>query len=184
VHEATVPEGASLVNVGAWNEHPLLMEAIWAKIEAQLDGGEACLLGSRHSPRLVCGDGGAEEEDKDMEWADAIAQSELPEGSRQVVQLHEHSVLLIHQQGRIYAIASACPHMRLPLKGGKVSDGTIVCPWHHSAFGLGTGDVQEWSPWPPAVGKLLGKLSRERALPVFPTKVEDGRIWVGMGDGS
>lgn len=119
-----------------------------------------------------------------MEWVDTIAQSELPQGSRQVVQLHEHSILLIHEEGRIYAVASACPHMRLPLKGGKVSDGTIVCPWHHSAFDLETGDVQEWSPWPPAVGKLLGRISREKALPVLPTKVEDGRIWVGMGDAS
>jgi hypothetical protein len=36
-----VPEGASLVNMGAWDGHLLLIEAIRAKIEAQLDGGEA-----------------------------------------------------------------------------------------------------------------------------------------------
>ena len=117
-----------------------------------------------------------------MEWIDAIAQSELPEGSRQVVRLGEHSILLIHEQGQIHALASACPHMRLPLKGGQVEEGTIVCPWHHSAFDLATGDVQEWSPWPPAVGKLLGKVSREKALPVFPIKVENGRVWVGVDD--
>lgn len=41
VNQARVPEGASLVNMGAWNDHPLAIEAIRRKIEAQLDGREA-----------------------------------------------------------------------------------------------------------------------------------------------
>ena len=115
-----------------------------------------------------------------MEWVKALAQDELPAGERQVVKIRERSILLINEGDEIYAIASACPHMRLPLKGGKVEEGTIVCPWHHSAFDLQTGDVKDWSPWPPAVGKMLGALRREHALPVFVTKVEDGAIWVGI----
>ena len=115
-----------------------------------------------------------------MEWHKALAQDELPAGERQVVKVKEQSILLIHEGSEMYAIASACPHMRLPLKGGKVEEGTIVCPWHHSAFDLHTGGVQAWSPWPPAVGKMLGALSREKALPIYPTKVEDGAIWVGI----
>jgi sirohydrochlorin ferrochelatase len=38
VSQARVPEGASLINMGAWNDHPLAIEAIRRKIEAQLDG--------------------------------------------------------------------------------------------------------------------------------------------------
>jgi nitrite reductase/ring-hydroxylating ferredoxin subunit len=113
-----------------------------------------------------------------MNWFAAILENELAEGARQVVKVGGHAILLTHHDGRIYATASACPHMRLPLKGGKIGGYTIVCPWHQSAFDLETGDVKEWSPWPPAVGRMLGALSREKALPVFPTKVEDGRIWV------
>ncbi len=115
-----------------------------------------------------------------MNWIEALREGELPEGERKVVKIGEHAVLLIHHEGRIYATASACPHMRLPLKGAKVEDGTIVCPWHHSAFDLRTGDVKDWSPWPPAVGRLLGALSREKALSVFPVKVEEGSIWIGF----
>jgi nitrite reductase/ring-hydroxylating ferredoxin subunit len=118
-----------------------------------------------------------------VEWVDAIAQSDLPDGSREVVQLGEHSILLIHEGDRIYAIASACPHMGAPLEKGTITDGTIVCYRHHSAFDLETGNVQEWSPWPPVVGPLvLSQMSRKKVLPVYPTKVEDGRIWVNLSD--
>ena len=41
VNQARVPEGASLINMGAWNDHPLAIEAIRSKIDAQLDGGAA-----------------------------------------------------------------------------------------------------------------------------------------------
>ena len=117
-----------------------------------------------------------------MNWIQALATSELPEGERQVVQLGERSILLIHHQGQVYALASRCPHMRLPLKGAKIEGYTLTCPWHHSAFDLRTGDVMAWSPWPPAVGRMLGTLSREKALPLYPTKVEEGSIWVGFED--
>jgi len=116
-----------------------------------------------------------------MNWVKALLQDELLEGERRVVKIGERSILLIHHKGQVYAMESACPHMRLPLKGGKLTEnGAIVCPWHHSAFDLRSGDVKEWSPWPPGVGRMLGAISREKALPVFPTKVEEGSIWVGL----
>jgi nitrite reductase/ring-hydroxylating ferredoxin subunit len=116
-----------------------------------------------------------------MNWVKVLPQDELPEGERRVVKIGERSILLIHHESQIYATESACPHMRLPLKRGNLTeDGAIVCPWHHSAFDLRTGDVKEWSPWPPGVGRMLGAISREKALPVFPTKVEEGSIWVGL----
>jgi len=98
-----------------------------------------------------------------------------------VVKIGERSMLLIHHEDQIYAMGSACPHMRLPLKGGKLTeDGAIVCPWHHSAFDLCTGDVKDWSPWPPGVGRMLGAISREKVLLVFPTRVEEDNIWVAF----
>ena len=115
-----------------------------------------------------------------MTWFRTLSKDELSEGERQVVRVGAHDLLLICHDGQIYAVARACPHMRLPLKGGKVDDHTITCPWHHSAFDLKTGDVKEWSPWPPAVGRMLGTLSREKALPIFQTKIEDGQIWIDL----
>lgn len=115
-----------------------------------------------------------------MEWFRTIPEEELGEGERQVFQVGEHSILLIRHDGEVYAIGSACPHMRLPLKGAKIHDHTLTCPWHHSAFDLESGDVMDWSPWPPGVGRVLGTLSREKALPIYASKVEDGSIWVAI----
>jgi nitrite reductase/ring-hydroxylating ferredoxin subunit len=114
-----------------------------------------------------------------MPWIKVLSAGKLPEGSRQVVDANNRSVLLIHHNGRLYAIASACPHMRFPLRFGRVTDdGGIICPFHHSAFDLASGDVKEWSPWPPLIGPILANVSREKTLLTYPVKVENGEIFV------
>ena len=117
-----------------------------------------------------------------MTWIKTIPETDLPNGERAVIEAGGRSILLIHSDGAIYATESRCPHMRLPLKGATVEGSTLTCPWHHSAFDLRTGDVQAWSPWPPAVGKMLGALRREQALTVYPVKVEEAAIWVQVPD--
>jgi nitrite reductase/ring-hydroxylating ferredoxin subunit len=88
-------------------------------------------------------------------------------------------VLLINREGEIHAVGNRCPHMQAKLINGEVTEeGVIVCPRHHSVFDLETGAVQEWVPWPPVVGRALAAISQENALAVFPTKIENGSIWV------
>jgi nitrite reductase/ring-hydroxylating ferredoxin subunit len=116
-----------------------------------------------------------------MKWTQVLEETRLPEGAREVVDVEGESVLLVRHQGQLYAVAARCPHMGAPLKNGHITeDGFLVCPWHRSAFHLRTGDVASWTPWPPGVGRVLGALRREHALPVFPVKVEAGRVWVGV----
>lgn len=105
--------------------------------------------------------------------------TDVPENVRKVVDVGEYKVLVIHSEGKFFAVDNQCPHLKLPLKNGKLTDdGGIICPFHHSAFDVETGDVKEWSPWPPLVGKALGSLAREKALPIFDTEVIDGWLWV------
>ena len=116
-----------------------------------------------------------------MTWTTALAASELAPGTRQVVKLAERSLLLIEASGKIYAVDSICPHLKLSLKKGKITaDGALVCPWHRSEFDLETGSVNKWCPFPPVVGTVLGKISSEKTLPVFPTKIEGGQILVDL----
>jgi nitrite reductase/ring-hydroxylating ferredoxin subunit len=117
-----------------------------------------------------------------MAWIKALEAEALPEGERREVELHDHKILLIHHEGEIYAIRNACPHMGSGFQKGEINeDEQIICPWHHSRFDLETGEVKEWVPWPPVVGKVLGALAGQKPLPVFPTKVEDGNIWIELG---
>jgi nitrite reductase/ring-hydroxylating ferredoxin subunit len=116
-----------------------------------------------------------------MVWTKALAVDALKTGTRQVVKLQERSLLLLNEAGNIYAVNRVCPHMKIPLKKGKITDeGTIICPLHRSEFDLATGSVKTWCPFPPVVGNVLGKISSEKNLGVFPTKVEDGQILVDV----
>lgn len=116
-----------------------------------------------------------------MTWKKVLTLDQIPEGERQVAKVDGQSILLIHHKGQIYATDSTCPHLRLPLQGGDITDdGGIVCPWHHSAFDLESGDVKAWSPWPPGVGRVLAAVSREKVLPTFPARIQDGEIWVDL----
>ena len=116
-----------------------------------------------------------------MAWTTALAADELTPGTRQVVKLAERSLLLLNESGTIHAVDSICPHLKLSLKKSKVTaDGSLVCPWHRSEFDLETGSVKSWCPFPPVVGNMLGKISSEKTLGVYPTKVEDGQVLVDL----
>jgi nitrite reductase/ring-hydroxylating ferredoxin subunit len=118
-----------------------------------------------------------------MNWIEVLSNADLPPGTRRVSNVAGRQVLLINREGEIHAVGSRCPHMQARLVNGEVTeDGVIVCPRHHSVFELETGAVQEWAPWPPVVGRALGAIYQENALPVYPTKVENGSIWVGIED--
>ncbi len=116
-----------------------------------------------------------------MTWTTALAVDDLAPGTRQVVKLAQRSLLLLNESGNIHAVDSICPHLKLSLKKGKVTpDGSLVCPWHRSEFDLETGSVNKWCPFPPVVGSMLGKISSEKTLGVYPTKVEEGQVLVDL----
>lgn len=115
-----------------------------------------------------------------MSWTEALAMERLSEGDKQVVTLNGLELLLVRHEGKVYATDSRCPHMRGRLVRGTVRDGAIVCPLHHSAFDLATGDVIAWAPWPPGVGRVLGAVRRERSLTVYKTREEDGMILIDL----
>ena len=114
-----------------------------------------------------------------MDWIKTFPESELKEGDRRLVQASARRLLVIRFKDRLFAIESNCPHMRYPLKDARLSDDFgIMCPFHHSAFDLETGDVKAWAPWPVGIGPVMGALVRKRVLVTFPVKAEDGFIWV------
>ncbi|MGE0056756.1 MAG: Rieske (2Fe-2S) protein [Dehalococcoidia bacterium] len=75
------------------------------------------------------------------------------------------TILVIYEDGEVYALDNRCPHMGFPLHRGTVSDGILTCHWHHAKFDL-------------AGGCTLDPFADD--VPAFPVAVRDGSIFVGL----
>ena len=73
----------------------------------------------------------------------AIDENELQDGKMKLVTVQGTPVLLIKQQGEIFAINNRCPHMACGFSGGTLDGLVIVCPCHDWRFDLITGEYEE-----------------------------------------
>lgn len=90
----------------------------------------------------------------------------LAEGTAHAVDVGDLRMMLVREQGQIYALARECAHLGGPLEEGTLADGCVTCPWHGSRFALDDGRVVDG----PATF----------AQPHFETRVRDGQIEVRM----
>ena len=96
-------------------------------------------------------------------WQDAGPLTRLSEDEVIAVELPEASVLLTLSRGRPRAFRNACAHLGMPLDGGDVSGGVLTCPYHGFQFALDSGACLT---------------APEVQLPVFPSRVEAGRVLI------
>lgn len=116
-----------------------------------------------------------------MTYKAVMELAKLQEELRHVTIIDGQKILLIWHKDQVHVIQSQCPHLKMSLAKGTITENSsIVCPFHKSEFDLCTGETKCWSPWPPVVGTLLGKLSKEKNLKVYPTQIEDGQILVDL----
>ena len=93
---------------------------------------------------------------------------DLADGEMRQVEAGGTDVLLARVDGRFHACTAFCTHYGAPLATGVLSGTTVVCPWHHAAFDVATGDLCE----PPALD----------ALRTFEVKVEGDSVLVRVPD--
>lgn len=74
-----------------------------------------------------------------------------------------HTVLILLEEGRVFALDNRCPHMGFPLHRGTVRDGILTCHWHHAKFDL-------------AGGCTLDPFADDAT--VFRVEVRDGEVWL------
>ncbi|KTD56560.1 dioxygenase, ferredoxin subunit [Legionella santicrucis] len=116
-----------------------------------------------------------------MSWKQTISLDQLQQKGRHCETIDGHKILLIWHNDTVHAVASQCPHFKLPLTKGVITDeNTIVCPFHKSAFDLTTGQSECWSPWPPVLGTVLGKLSKPKNLKIYPVRIDNDKIIVDV----
>ena len=116
-----------------------------------------------------------------MQWKNAIRLTKLKPEKPKMVNLGLKTLMIVNYGGRYHATEGLCRHMRWPLGlGGKVDDGCITCPLHQTRHRLDDGCLEEWSPFPlfPPYGKLVGKMSKKKDLPLYETRVEGDYVQV------
>ncbi len=80
-------------------------------------------------------------EDLPQKFTPVLALDELPANTPTCVYAESMPVLLVKQNGRIYALENNCPHLGGPLSAGTLEGDSIRCPWHGSRFALADGRV-------------------------------------------
>jgi 3-phenylpropionate/trans-cinnamate dioxygenase ferredoxin subunit len=93
--------------------------------------------------------------------------SDLPEGGLLGVERSDGTeICLFNYRGAIGAVGNVCTHAEFLLSDGTLrTDGTLECVWHGARFDCRTGRVCRG----PA----------EDPVPVFPVRIDNGRVLVG-----
>ncbi len=99
-------------------------------------------------------------------FTSVVTIADLPTGTSHLVDVRGLSLLLCNDEGKIYAISSACSHADEPLSCGVIKYGWIACPAHGARFDLETGEAMN----PPATA----------AIKTFAVRVVDGVIEVAV----
>ena len=72
-------------------------------------------------------------------------------------------LLVVYDDGKVFALDNRCPHLGFPLHRGSVDDGILTCHWHHARFDLASGCT--FDLWADDV-------------PTAAVELRDGVVWV------
>lgn len=100
-----------------------------------------------------------------MAWQFAIEAAALAEGAHTQVRLGGEAILLSHLDDGFHAVHDTCLHRGASLSAGPLSGSTITCHLHFWAFDVRSGICTQV----PSI-----------ALKVFPTKTEEGNVYVDV----
>jgi nitrite reductase/ring-hydroxylating ferredoxin subunit len=110
----------------------------------------------------------------------------LEAGRTFCVKTNDVSLVLVKQDGQVYALENKCPHLGLPLGRGKLVGGEIVCPFHGSRFDVRTGENTDWVSAVAGVkipawsSSLLSFGKKPQPLRTFPVSVEGQDVLVDL----
>jgi len=100
--------------------------------------------------------------------------SDLRDGEMKEVSVGETRILLARVDDKFHAVSATCPHYGGPLAEGVLCGTRVVCPWHHAAFNIVNGDLED----PPALDALVSydvRVEGERILVNVPDDAKDRR---------
>lgn len=99
-------------------------------------------------------------------WTPITRTENVPLREGRAVTVGDSEIAIFHLENRYLTVGNKCPHKGGPLCDGIVSGATVVCPLHGRRFDLETG--------------MAVRASEPSAVATFPTRVEDGIIFVDL----
>lgn len=94
--------------------------------------------------------------------------SDIPDPGRELVEVDEQLIVLLHVGGEFFALDDVCTHDGGPLSEGAIDDHTIACPRHGAKFDLRTGAALTMPATQPTR--------------THDVKVENGEVFVRIRD--
>ncbi len=88
---------------------------------------------------------------------------DFPENSMTNFQVSDYDVLLVHQEGKFYALENKCTHDNNILHDGELLEGKVKCARHGATFDLQTGHATM-----PAIKKVR----------LYQTEISKGQIYI------
>ena len=117
-----------------------------------------------------------------MSQVQVAAAADVLENKVHVVKHGGLSIALTRIDGTVRAFENKCPHLGLALDRGKIEDGAIRCPWHHSRFDICSGKNLDWVnavvgiPMPVWSHKLIALGKPPAPIRTFPATEQDGAV--------
>ena len=95
--------------------------------------------------------------------------ADFPEDSMHSFEVEGQDVLLVHQEGKFYALEDKCTHDNGILHDGELMDGWVKCERHGAKFNLETGAATL-----PAIKKVR----------LYKAEVSEGEVYINMQEAS
>jgi 3-phenylpropionate/trans-cinnamate dioxygenase ferredoxin subunit len=99
-------------------------------------------------------------------WVQALKTADLKPGTMANVKLNGQNILIAHAEEQYFALLNDCPHLGCLLHRGKLEGYELTCPCHDWKFDIRTGEFIT---------------APEITIPIYPVKVEQGKIFVNLG---
>ena len=93
-------------------------------------------------------------------YVKVAAATEIPPGTKKIVEVAGVLVVVINVDGEFYAVEDVCTHDGGPLGEGKLEGCQLVCPRHGARFDVRTGAALTMPAFEPA--------------PTYEVRVQDG----------
>jgi nitrite reductase (NADH) small subunit len=109
-----------------------------------------------------------------LTWFTACRVEDVPENGGVCVKYNNEQIALFHftRRNEWYATQNECPHrQQMALSRGMIGSQSeepkVACPFHKKTFSLSTGECLNGDDY---------------VLKTYPVKVEDGLVYIGIGN--